>query len=73
MRLFKRFRKFNSEKLETIVIKKEAMKKSALFVVGCLISSLSYNLFFVPNNFVGGGLGGFGIVLNHFFLLFLDK
>ncbi len=67
MRLFKRFRKFNSEKLETIVIKKEAMKKSALFVVGCLISSLSYNLFFVPNNFVGGGLGGFGIVLNHFF------
>lgn len=64
MRLFKRI---NSERLEKIVVKKEAAKKSALFVIGCLISSLSYNLFFVPNNFVGGGLGGFGIVLNHFF------
>ena len=39
----------------------------ALFVIGCLISALTYNLFCVPNNFVGGGLGGFGIVLNHFF------
>ncbi len=67
MRLFKKLKKFNSEKLEKVVIKKEAMKKSALFVVGCLISSVSYNLFSVPNNFVGGGLGGFGIVLNHFF------
>ena len=64
MRLFKRI---NSEKLASVVIQKEAAKKSALFVIGCLISALSYNLFCVPNNFVGGGLGGFGIVLNHFF------
>ena len=67
MRLFNRFRKFNSEKIERAIIKKEAMAKSALFVIGCFISALSYNMFSVPNNFVGGGLGGVGIVLNHFF------
>ena len=69
MRLFNRIRKINSEKLERMVLQKDALKKSALFVIGCLISSVSYNLFFVPNNFVGGGLGGFGIVLNHFFAI----
>ena len=67
MGLMKRFKKFDSNKLSETIIHKEALKKSALFVIGCLISSLSYNLFSVPNNFVGGGLGGFGIVLNHFF------
>ena len=64
MRLFKRIKKFNSEKLNNIVIKKDAVKRSALFVIGCFISSFSYNLFYVPNNFVGGGLGGVGIILN---------
>ncbi len=64
MRLFLKLHKFNSERLKKIVIKKEAAKRSALFVVGCFISSLSYNLFSVPNNFVGGGLGGVGIILN---------
>ena len=67
MRLFRRFKKFNSEKLACVVIQKDALKKSAFFVIGCLISALSYNLFSVPNNFVGGGIGGLGIVLNHFF------
>lgn len=64
MRLFRRLNKFNSEKLRNIVIKKEAAKRSAMFVIGCFISSISYNLFFVPYNFVGGGLGGVGIILN---------
>ena len=67
MGLFKRFRKINSQAVETNVLQHEALKKSALFVIGALISSLSYNLFFVPNNFVGGGIGGVGIVLNHYF------
>ena len=64
MRLLNRINKFNSEKLSKVIIKKEAAKRSALFVVGCFISSVSYNLFFVPNNFVSGGLGGVGIILN---------
>ncbi len=69
MRLFRRIRKVNVEKVEKVVLQKDALKKSALFVVGALISSVSFNLFSVPNNFVGGGLGGFGIVLNHFFTI----
>ena len=64
MRLFSRLHRFNSEKLKNVVIKKEAANRSALFVVGCFISAFSYNLFSVPNNFVGGGLGGVGIILN---------
>ena len=67
MGMLSRLKKIDSSKIEHTVLQKEALKKSALFVIGCLISSLSYNLFYVPNNFVGGGLGGFGIVLNHFF------
>ena len=50
-----------------IVLQKDAFIKAFLFVAGCLISALSYNLFSVPNNFVDGGLGGLAIVLNHFF------
>lgn len=67
MGIFSRLKKIDSVELENVVMKKTAIKKSALFVVGCLISALSYNLFFVPNNFVTGGLGGIGIILNHHF------
>lgn len=67
MGLFKRIVKFDSVNLERDVIKKDAAKKSALFVIGCLISALSYNLFFVPNNFVSGGLGGISIIINHYY------
>ena len=63
MRLF-RSKKFKDEKTKNIVVQKDAAKRSALFVFGCFISALSYNLFFVPNNFVGGSLGGVGIILN---------
>ncbi len=64
MRLFRRIKKINSEKLHTVVLQNEAAKRSALFVIGCFISSLSYNLFCVPMNFVTGGLGGVGVILN---------
>ncbi len=61
------FKKINSEEVKNRLIHKDAAKKSFLFVIGTLISALSYNLFFVPNNFVGGGLGGVGIILNKLF------
>ena len=64
MRLFKRK---DTKKITGVVLQKDAMTKAFLFVVGCLISSLSYNLFSVPNNFVDGGLGGVSIVISHFF------
>ena len=64
MRLFKRI---NSGEIKNRVIQKQSLKGSVLFVIGTLISALSFNLFCVPNNFVSGGLGGVGVILNHFF------
>lgn len=66
MRLFK---KINSREVKDKLIKKEAAKRSLLFVIGALISALSFNLFYVANNFVGGGLGGVAIILNKLFSL----
>ncbi len=64
MRLFKRI---NSGEIKNRIIQKQSLKGSILFVIGTLISALSFNLFCVPNNFVSGGLGGVGVILNHFF------
>ncbi len=64
MRLFKKFR---VNHIKDKVLKKQILKRTALFVVGSFISSLSFNLFFVPNNFVSGGLGGLGVILNELF------
>ena len=54
MRLHKLFKKKNidSEKIKTSVMKKNIAKKSALFVIGTLLSALAFNLFCVPNNLV---------------------
>ena len=64
MRLFK---SKNKDKKAKHIINKSSAKNSILFAIGCLISALSFNLFFVPNNFVGGGLSGFAIVINNIF------
>ena len=61
------FKRINSGEVKNRVIGKQSFKGSVLFVVGTLISALSFNLFCVPNNFVSGGLGGVGVILNHFF------
>ncbi|UKI57408.1 MAG: YitT family protein [Clostridium sp.] len=61
------FKRINSGEIKNRVIKKQSLKGAILFVVGTLTSALSFNLFCVPNNFVSGGLGGVGIILNHFF------
>lgn len=67
MRLFKK--KTKSNEIKQIVIKKDAIKNSLLFAIGTLISALSFNLFYVPNNFVGGGLGGVAVIFNKLFSL----
>lgn len=61
------FRKKKSERIKKIVLEKKQVTRSILLVVGCFISALSFNLFFVPNNFISGGFGGIGIVLNELF------
>ena len=37
------------------------------FVIGCLFVALAFNLFMSPNNLVAGGVGGFSLILKHFF------
>src|SRR5574344_193382 len=64
MRLFKRI---NSEKIRAKVYDKQIAKRTALFVIGALISALSFNLFYVPNNFVSGGTGGLAVIFNELF------
>lgn len=65
MRFIKKiFKKIDSEKVHSNIIQKGAAKRSLLFVVGAFLSALSFNLFYVPHNFVGGGLGGVAVILN---------
>ena len=60
------FRKNKREKIKTAILKKQVVNKTILFVVGAFISALSFNLFYVPNNFVTGGLGGISLIINNF-------
>lgn len=51
-------------KLFNSIRKKNLIKTSILLVFGSFLSAVSVNLFFVPNNFVTGGVTGLGIVVN---------
>lgn len=42
------------------------MKKYLFLFIGCLISALAFNIFFVPYDIVTGGVSGISIVVNHF-------
>ncbi len=66
MKLFKLFKKIDSESLKDRLIKKNAARNSILFVVGTLISALAFNLFLVPHGFVTGGLNGLAIIIRNF-------
>lgn len=57
------FKKKYFAKVKSNIISKQIAKNTILFVLGSFISALSFNLFFVPNNFVSGGLGGVGVIL----------
>ena len=58
------FRKINSQKIKDDLMQKEAASRAAMFVFGCLIAALAYNLFYVPYDLVGGGLGGVEFIIN---------
>ncbi len=59
----KRQREKQSELFNSI--KKKNMARTIIFMlVGSFLSAASVNLFFVPNNFVTGGVTGLGIVAN---------
>ena len=46
---------------------KNIIKRLSEFVLGCLIISISYNIFIVSNNIVPGGVGGLAIIINNLF------
>lgn len=60
------FRKRKREKIKDNLLKKNIVWKTILFVIGAFISAISFNLFYVPNNFVTGGLGGISLIINNF-------
>lgn len=51
---------------ETInsINKKHLIFKLLIFIAGAFISALAVNMFFVPHNFVTGGVTGTGIIIN---------
>ena len=61
------FKKINSEKVKDDLLQKEAASRSAMFVFGCLVAALAYNMFYVPYDLVGGGLGGIAIIISEKF------
>lgn len=44
--------------------KKDKILRLLLFILGCFIVSVAYNIFVVPNKIVPGGVGGIAIILN---------
>ena len=61
------FRRKKMEEVKEKVMPKDIAMKALLFVVGTMLSALAFNLFYVPQGFVGGGLGGVAIILNKIF------
>ena len=48
-------------------IKKKLIINGMLLILGCLLISLTFNVFCVPNKIVPGGLSGVGIIFDHLF------
>jgi uncharacterized membrane-anchored protein YitT (DUF2179 family) len=46
---------------------RQVMWEYLQITLGCVIMGISYNLFYVPNSIVAGGVSGIGIILKHFF------
>lgn len=48
-------------------INKKILINGMLLILGCLLISLTFNIFCVPNKIVPGGLSGVGIIFDHLF------
>ena len=57
------------EKIQDIINKKSKVKRYLEFILGCLILSISFNLFLAPNDLVTGGVSGISIILNDLFAI----
>ena len=61
------FSKNKELKIFNDVNHKNIVKRLSEFILGCLIISISYNIFIVSNNLVPGGVGGLAIIINNLF------
>ena len=61
------FSKNSNIKIMEYINNKSLVKRMPQFILGCLIVSLSYNIFIAPNKIVPGGVGGIAIILNDIF------
>ncbi len=55
------------KKIMEKIINKNRISRLCFMVVGVFLLALNYNLFFVPNNLVTGGVSGLAIVFNNLF------
>src|SRR5665647_807428 len=46
---------------------KKLIKEYLLIIFGCLLTALSFNFFFIPNQIAPGGVSGIGTVLFYLF------
>jgi len=54
---------FHQKKILKEVEKRNKIIRFIIFIISCFLVALSYNVFFVPNNLVIGGMGGLAIVV----------
>lgn len=65
--MFELFNKFDPKEIENTVKKRNVVLKLFIVFIGITICALSFNLFFVPNNFVSSGLSGVAIIASNYF------
>ena len=62
MRILRAIRKRNSERILLAVEHAHLVKRYIFLIIGVFIYAISYNLFFLKNNLVFGGVGGISII-----------
>lgn len=61
--------KIKDEELMKFIENKDLFKRYVILVIGCLLCSIAFNVFFLPQDIVPGGVSGVSIVTNKLFSL----
>ena len=64
--MFELFNNFNPYDIEKSINNKYKFVKIFILLFGITLSALSFNLFFVPKNFVSSGLTGVAVIVSHY-------
>lgn len=57
-------KKIDTKQILEMINRKNRVKRYSILFIGLFILTLSYNLFFLPNDIVYGGISGIAIILN---------